>query len=389
MTYTAILTAALWLLLAFGVEHLGRAKGIPSVLLLIVLGQISHPVLGQFGINVSGLDAAVPVIGTIGLVLIVLEGAFDIELRQDRMGLVLRALSSAGLGLVAVMAVFAALAVAGLRLGWVQALVLAVPFAVISSAVAIPSSAALPPQAREFVLYESSLSDILGILVFFTLLQSDGSWGGVVWGLLGSGGLSLLLGSVCAWGLLWVLLRTDGHIRFIPLLAGLFALYAIGKLAHLSPLLMVLLFGLAVNNLDLLQGLPLLRGSANERYEHTLVAFKSLTTELTFAVRGFFFILLGYWTDWAALLDPRAWGVAAVVVLVIFGLRRGLLQALRVPLASSLVWMAPRGLITVLLFLTARQQLTLPVYLDGTVLIVVFVTAAAVLLAKPKPPVRS
>jgi len=42
----------------------------------------------------------------------------------------------------------------------------AIPLAIISSAVAIPSAAGLLKQDREFVVYESTFSDILGIMIF-------------------------------------------------------------------------------------------------------------------------------------------------------------------------------------------------------------------------------
>ena len=43
------------------------------------------------------------------------------------------------------------------------AALMAVPFAVISSAVAIPSSEVLVDEDREYVIYESSWSDIIGV----------------------------------------------------------------------------------------------------------------------------------------------------------------------------------------------------------------------------------
>ena len=46
------------------------------------------------------------------------------------------------------------------------AVIYATPLSIISSAVAIPSSAGLREQEKEFVVYESTFSDILGIMVF-------------------------------------------------------------------------------------------------------------------------------------------------------------------------------------------------------------------------------
>jgi len=232
------------------------------------------------------------------------------------------------------------------------------------------------------VVYESSLSDILGVLVFFALLNSDGSLAGVLSGLIGGGLLSLLLAIGFAFGLALLLMRIDGHIRFIPLLAGLFGLYAAGKLLHLSPLILVLLFGLVLNNPRMITRLRPFQGWMDDTYEETLDSFKVIIMELSFAVRGFFFILLGYWTDLAHLASPHAWLAALMILGVIYGTRHLMLRLGAFPLRNTLTWLAPRGLITVLLYLNAKEVLSLPGYLDGAVMLVVLVSAAMVGLAR-------
>ena len=381
MTYQAILIASLFLLAAFGIEWISRIFHLPAVIVMIAAGFFSKPLLAALGLSLAGLEVAVPIIGTVGLILIVLDGALDIKLRRDRIASATGAIVMAGTGFVSCAAVLAGIAVLALPLTLLQASILAIPFAVISSAVAIPSSHFLPAHGREFVVYESSISDILGVLVFFALLNSDGSFQGVVTSLLGGGVLSLLLAVVTSVGLVLVLMRIDGHVRFIPLLAALFGLYAAGKLLHLSPLIMVLLFGLALNNPTLITRLRPLRGWMDESYETTLKEFKVLVLELTFAVRGFFFILLGYWTDISDLASLHAWLGAALVLCVIYVGRHLMLKFTKHDLASSLTWIAPRGLITVLLFLSAKEALPLPSYLSGTVVLVILISAALVTVA--------
>jgi NhaP-type Na+/H+ or K+/H+ antiporter len=393
MAYSAILIVSVFLLLAFAVERVSALLRIPSVIVLVGLGFIAKPLLGMLDYQLDGVDVLVPVLGAVGLILIVLEGAFDIELRRDRLPLAGRAFGMALAGLLFYTAVFAALAM--LVLGWplLTALLLAVPFAIISSAVAIPSSQSQPGTVREFVVYESSISDILGVLLFFAVMNSGGTAGGLLSGLIGGGVLSLLLSAVCSVGLVFVLMRVDGHIRFVPLLAGLFGLYAVGELLHLSPLIMVLLFGLVLNNPRLIARIPGLRGWMDDSYDATLDQFKVLVQELTFAVRGVFFILLGYWTELADLLAWQAWLTAALALAVIYGGRRLLLTLARQQAAEVLLWFAPRGLITVLLFLNvqalsqsdaqgAMAVPPLPAYFPGAVLIVVLVSTALVAMAR-------
>jgi hypothetical protein len=378
MTYHAILIASVVLLLSFAIERIGRATSLPTVIVMVVVGLFARPLFAAMGITLDGLDVTVPIIGTIGLVLIVLEGALDIKLRREQLRLVSGAIAMAAAGFVLCAALFAMAAVQALNLSYFQALIIAIPFAVISSAVAIQSSHFLPAHGRQFVIYESSVSDILGVLVFFALLNSDGSFDGVVRGLLGGGALSLLLATVCSVGLALMLMRIDGHIRFIPLLAGLFALYSIGEILHLSPLIMVLLFGLALNNPKIITRFKPFRDWMDSSYETTLNQFKLLVMELTFAVRGFFFILLGYWTDLSDLASPYAWLSAAFMLSVVYAGRYAMLKSFHHSLTSSLTWIAPRGLITVVLFLGASNAMALPRFLNGTIVLVVLVSAALV-----------
>lgn len=384
MVYSAILIASVFLLLAFVVERISPLLHVPSVIVLVGMGFVAKPLLAMWGYTLAGLDVMVPVIGAIGLVLIVLEGALDIKIRRNRMGLAGMALGLALGGLLLSMALFTFLAMLLLQLPLYQAALLAVPFAVISSAVAIPSSQNQPASVREFVVYESSMSDILGVLVFFALLNSGGSLGGLLLGLFGGSLLSLLLSLICSVGLVLILMRMEGHIRFVPLLAGLFGLYAAGELLHLSPLIMVLLFGLVLNNPNVLSRLPFTKGWVDESYEATLDEFKVLVQELTFAVRGFFFILLGYWTELSDLAAWQAWVAAALALVVIYGGRLALLRLAGHRAAATLLWIAPRGLITVLLFLHVKGAQALPGYFAGAVVIVVLVSTALVALARRK-----
>ena len=380
--YETILLASLILLAAYVIERVGRSIQIPPVMMLIAGGMLAKPSLAALGWTLQDMDTLVPIIGTIGLVLIVLEGALDISLTRERLQAARSAMWMAVLGFAACLLVM--VPIIGITFSYdpYRAAVIAVPLAVISSAIAIPNSVFLSSHGREFVVYESALSDILGVIVFFALVNSDGSLLGVLEGLLGGGLISLLLSVVCAIGLALVLMRSQGAIRFLPLLAGLMALYAMGKLLHLSPLIMVLLFGLTINNPKLIAAIPSLSHWMSDNYETTLNEFKAIAFELTFAVRGFFFILLGYWTDLSTLLMPMAWMGALVVLFVIYTTRSALLRFLGGELASPLLWLAPRGLITVLLYLTARMIVPVPDWVGGSVLIVVIVSAALIVVAQ-------
>jgi NhaP-type Na+/H+ or K+/H+ antiporter len=383
MTYQAILSASLFLLGIYAVERICRALALPSVIALITGGLLARPALDAVGISLEWAGDLVPLLGTVGLVMIVLEGALDMELRRNRLRLLIATFAAAALGFLACLIPLAWLAATLLELTPVHALLLATPFAVISSAVAIPASAMLSPENREFVVYESAMSDILGVIVFFSLLGAEGSVETALLNLTAGGLISLLLSLLCALALVWLLHGMDGPIRYVPLLAGLFALYATGKLLHLSPLFMVLLLGLLLNNPHLLRRIPVYQAGMDENFRATVTQFHSLVAELTFVVRGFFFVLLGYWTDLYSFVNPGAWGVALTAGLVIYLGRYPLLRLLRSRRdAHALTWMAPRGLITVLLFLTVRDTMMIPDYFTGAVLLLVLISALLMVCAR-------
>ena len=175
MTDVAILAIAGLLVLAYLLDHAGRRYKLPSVVLLIGSGIALRQLLDPAGVDLKWIDPLVPVLGTLGLILIVLEGALDLTVTRERARLIVVSASSALLGFAVTLAAFTALFMAVREMAPVNAIVVAIPFAVISSAVAIPSASGFPKEPREFVVYESSLSDILGVLVFYSWLSAAGN----------------------------------------------------------------------------------------------------------------------------------------------------------------------------------------------------------------------
>ena len=385
MTNTAILAVSALLVFAYLLDIFGRRTKLPSVVLLIATGMIGRLVLDALGIHLRFVERLVPLFGTIGLILIVLEGAVDLEVRRERAGLIARSSAAALLGFGITLAAFSWGIYTFLGLSWPHAALAAMPFAVISSAVAIPSSHGLSQDAREFVTYESSLSDIIGVLVFYSWLAADGSMKEFAADLFGGGFLSLLAAVIAALGLFFLINRIEGHVRYLPLLAGLILLYAIGKASHLSPLIMVLVCGLLLNNPHLLEWNERLRKMHGKGYDATLKEFKSIVVELTFATKSFFFLMLGYWTDLSYMADWRAWALAFAMIITIYLSRAAILTVLRQPNWRALTWLAPRGLITVLLFLTAMETGELGAFPFGTVMLVVLATAIATAIAHRRP----
>jgi len=381
MTNTAILAASALLLFAYLLDILGRRYRLPAVVLLIATGIVVRLILGAIGVHLHWVDPIVPVIGTLGLILIVLEGALDLTVSRARLGLIAVSTTAALLGFTVTLAAFTAVFQFAFHFTLAAAALAAIPFAVISSAVAIPSAGGLPRQPREFVIYESSLSDILGVLVFYAWLNANGSLDSFTFDLLGGGVVSLAAAALAALALYYFINQIEGHVRFLPLIAALICLYAVGKELHLSPLILVLVCGLLINNPHLITWHVKLRSLHSAGYDQTLHEFKGLVAELTFATKSFFFLLLGYWTDLSQMVSLDAWLVAGSGVLIIYTSRWLILKSLRQEAVAQLMWIAPRGLITVLLFLSANETGKLAGFPFGAVMLIVLATTTLTALA--------
>jgi NhaP-type Na+/H+ or K+/H+ antiporter len=250
----------------------------------------------------------------------VLEGALDLRLAAGRRRFLVRTFASSLLGVALTTTALAMVAEALFGLSWGRAFLAAAPFGVISSAVAIPSADALAPQDREFVIYESSWSDILGVMGFNALLLAERGGPVTAHVLLGSVAV-VLAGGVIALAVWWLVGHLEGHVKFLPLLFALLLVYTGAEALHLSPLLIVLILGLVLNNAHVLERFRWLRRLRSPHYDAELARPKHLTAEATFLVRTFFFLLLGYVTPLNQFADAAAWGSALVIVALIFGLR--------------------------------------------------------------------
>ena len=128
-----------------------------------------------------------------------------------------------------------------------EAILYAIPLSIISSAVAIPSAAGLISKEREFVIYESTFSDILGIMIFnYAIRQFESGQPLIGATPLVSLGLQILGVIVISLAITYVLFRLlqqiHHHVKFFLILALLILVYAFGKLFHLPALVTIFIF---------------------------------------------------------------------------------------------------------------------------------------------------
>jgi len=141
---------------------------IPSVLLLIVLGVGIQFLLKELNISLGdNVFSLLQLLGIVGLIMIVLEAALDLRLTKDKSALILKAFFIALFALLGSSIAIAWLLHYFLSLSYYTAFIYAIPLSIMSSAIIIPSVNQLSGKKKEFMIYESTFSDILGIMVFY------------------------------------------------------------------------------------------------------------------------------------------------------------------------------------------------------------------------------
>ncbi len=338
-------------------EIIAKKSGIPAVLFLIILGIALNRLAPLFTIPAIDFQRLIPVIGTVGLILIVFEGALEIEYHPDKRVIFLNALA-VSVALLIANSIILSLIISRLAgHSFYISLINAIPLSIISSAIAIPSAAYLSPDSREFITLESSLSDILGIIFFnYAITNSYFSFGI-------AGKITIELVIVIAVSLIFCLfliylLRSIGHnIKFILILTVMVLLYALGKSIHVSSLIMVLMFGLLLKNINLARSEFIQKHFNNLDYMQEFSFLQQITAEGVFLIKTFFFIIFGYIIHPQNLLIKTNIITAVIVTCVIFGVRLLTLLVLRRKIFPEIFY-APRGLISILLFLSIPSGMT-------------------------------
>jgi Kef-type K+ transport system membrane component KefB len=135
-------------------------------LLLILTGIIISLGLKKYGVENLDMMSALELLGIIGLIMIVLEAALDLELSKDKLPIILKEMLIAFFCLLGSSFGIALIFQYTLSFDFVPALLYGVPLSSMSSAIIIPSVSNLLPEKKEFMIYESAFSDILGIMTF-------------------------------------------------------------------------------------------------------------------------------------------------------------------------------------------------------------------------------
>ena len=371
-------------------DALARRTKFPAVILLMVTGMIIRAIAAAYSSDLVGvLDSLIPVLGTIGLILIVLEGALELEISKEKLPLIIKGFVAAAVLLVTNIVGLTFVFQKILDLQFNSAIIYSIPLSIISSAVAIPSAGGLLPNDKEFVVYESTFSDILGIMIFNYALrqfESDQSLLG------GQSMISLafqiigviLISLVITYVLFRLLQNIAYHVKFFLILALLVLVYAFGKLLHLPALVTIFIFGLFMSNVKSLLPPFLIKYLNLKESEKGLHEFHILTAESTFLVRTFFFLFFGFSISLSQFnsLEPFLYGALIFFIMLFLRHLYFMIGSFKLNTAP-LVYMAPRGLISILLFIQI-DEISFPFvrseWIDERTLLVVILLSMVVLI---------
>lgn len=371
MTIPIIITLCVLVLLSYVFDLSSKKTKIPTVVLLLLLGWTVKQISYFFNIEIPDLHSLLPILGTVGLILIVLEGSLELELNKSKKKILSKTILSASIPMILLMLIF------GYGLHFFggfslrHSLVNIIPLCIISSAIAIPSAQHLTEKSKEFVIYESSLSDIFGVIVFYIFASEEtitiGTFGYFTLQLF----LMLIISFGASIGLAYLLKRITHHVKFIPILLIVILIYSISKIYHLPALIFIFLFGLFLNNINELKRVRFIKKLDPENFNAEIHRFRDMIAEFAFLIRSLFFLLFGFLIDVNILLNIKSIILAFVIVCIIVFVRYAYLKIAKINI-GELLFLAPRGLITILLFLTIPTSMQIS-YINESLMILVII----------------
>ncbi|HYE55309.1 MAG TPA: cation:proton antiporter [Chitinophagaceae bacterium] len=370
-----LILACCLVVLSYVFSILARYIRVPSVLLLLFAGLGLRLLADSYDFQVYLPPPLIEGLGVVGLIMIVLEAGLDLELSKKKIPLIRNSLISALVIFIISTGLVTGILQYFLEQPLEKCLVYAIPLSIMSSTIVIPSIHPLTEQKKEFLIYEASFSDILGIVVFnyFTAKEvltwrSFGVFGGNLV-------VSVILSLVLSFLLLLILAKTRLNIKFILILALLILIYSGGKMLHLPSLLIILVFGLMINNWEKIRLAVLQKYFPHEQVDSLRHLMHTITAESSFLIRTFFFVLFGFSIQVSSIFEQEVMVVGGCIVLALFLVR---LLYLRFFLHTYLfpeAFFIPRGLITIVLFYKIPASLGMISFNDGILFFVILTTS--------------
>ena len=143
---------------------------------------------------------------------------------------------------------------------------------------------------------------------------------------------------------------------------------------HLSSLIIILIFGIMLSNYRVFFKNFLSNLISNEKVDSVLYDMRVVTAETAFVVRTFFFIIFGWSVFLGSLLNFKVIWVGLIILAVIYTVRFLVLLVFNGKNIFLELFLAPRGLVTILLFFAIPQELSIGKEFQAVLLFVVLVS---------------
>ncbi len=359
-TYTILIILSGLVIFSYLFDLVASKTKLPSVLLLLLLGIGLRLMVDKLHLETYNFLTVLPTLGTVGLILIVFEGSLELKYEKTKNNLIRGAFFSALFILIGTVTIITIIIYQITGQALYTCFSNAIPFSVVSSAIAIPSASVLRGNSKEFIIYESSFSDILGIILFNFCITNPHISVASFTGLALSTSLILFFSAISCILLLYLMGKISHHIKFFLIISILILMYAIGQSYHLSSLVLILSFGLFLNNADAIQ----------HAYFRTMFIYKNLSNDLTqlyqlsaesaFIVRTFFFVIFGFTMNVYELNNIIILANGLFILIAIYGIRWLYLKTFRNENSGAELFIAPRGLVSILLYMNLPASLRIP-----------------------------
>lgn len=379
-SYKVLIAGGALIGLSYIYDILSNKLRAPSVLFLILTG-IALRYIGEFAkIDVMNeFFSALELLGIIGLMMIVLEAAVDLHITKAKFPIIKRSFLMAIILLIISSLSIALAIMIFTGEGFVNSFVYAIPMSVVSSAVLIPSVHTLSENKKEFLIYESTFSDILGIMFFnFVIIQSGNifSFAGVL-----NIALTIVVSIVLSYFLVVFFCKIRTKIKLFLMISILAILYAVGKKLHMSSLLIIFIFGLVLNNKEMFFRWRLAKFIEFDVVGKVCDDFRIITAETAFIVRTFFFVAFGMAIDVTLFLNYKVWAVGTIIIILLYLVRYINFKVFVKTNVFPEIFLAPRGLITILLFFSIPAQFAIQDFSVGILSFVILGTGFIMMLA--------
>ncbi|REJ85067.1 MAG: sodium:proton antiporter [Bacteroidetes bacterium] len=374
-TNTVLIVLSSLAIFSYIFELLAKSTRIPSVLMLLFTGMGIHYLTVYFGIEQPDFSRILPTLGTIGLIMIVFEGALELKFEQSKIKLIRRAFFSALFILLITALTISILFQYMTGEKFSVCFLNAIPYSIISSAIAIPSVASINKEKKEFIIYESSFSDIIGIMVFnFSLNNQIIDFGSFLHLGVDITGI-LLISAVFCILLLYTLGRLTHHVKFFLIISILLLVYGTGKLLHLSSLVIVLALGLFLSNADQVKHPKFRKVLLYESFGKDMHQLLQISSETAFVLRTFFFVIFGFTIVFTELLVKETLIIAVMVLAIIYIVRLVYFLLMARKDLIPEIFITPRGLISVLLFFSIPDELQIEFLGKNLLFVVILATS--------------